>query len=284
MNDNTTVLLTVIIFTYNHKDSIAKAVDSILEQKTAYSYEIWLCDDCSTDGTTAICADYAKKYPDKIKLFTQTVNTYSSRTTHIEVALKKVNTKYLSLLDGDDFWCDNQKIKIALDFLENNPQYVTFAHDTLFNDVVNGTKKSLVHAVYETEIQNPVTFKNISYLHISSRIHRNIVKFPEGRDASSDIFLFYLFLDKGPLYYYDKIMSVYNITGKGAWSGMSIADVNKANALLQYRLNIFFKYKYDTFFTSRIGETKILVFLKKIGGMKLGWELWRILKFYNFIR
>lgn len=285
MNDSNTVLLTVIIFTYNHKDSIAKAIDSILEQQTMYFYEIWLCDDCSTDGTTAICIDYAKQYPGKIKLFTQTVNTYSSGyTTHVEIALKKVNTKYLSLLDGDDFWCDNQKIQIALDFLENNPQYITFAHDTLFNDVVNRTKKSLVHEVYGIEIQNPVTFKNISYLHISSRIHRNVVKFPEGRDASMDIFLFYLFLDKGHLYYYDKIMSVYNVTGKGAWSGMPIADVNKANALLQYRLNIFFKYKYDTFFTSRIGETKILVFLKKIGGMKLGWELWRILKFYNFIR
>lgn len=284
MNDNISVLLTVIIFTYNHKDSIAKAIDSILEQETTYSYEIWLCDDCSTDGTTVICADYAKKYPNKIKLFTQAVNTYTSKETHVEVALKKVNTKYLSLLDGDDVWCDKQKIQIALGFLENNPQYITFAHDTLFNDFVNGTKKSLVHEVYGTEIQNPVTFKNISYLHISSRIHRNVVRFPEDRDASRDIFLFYLFLDKGPLYYYDKIMSVYNITGKGAWSGMSTADVNKANALLQYKLNVFFEYKHDVFFTSRVGETKTLVFLKKIGGRNLGWKLWYILRFYNFIR
>lgn len=284
MNDNIAVFLTVIIFTYNHKDSIAKAIDSILEQKTTYSYEIWICDDCSTDGTTLICVDYAKKYPDKIKLFTQIVNTYFSKENHVEIALKKVNTKYLSLLDGDDVWCDNQKIQIALDFLENNQQYITFAHDTLFNDVVNGTKKSLVHDVYETEIQNPVTFKNILYLHISSRIHRNIVRFPDGPDAFRDIFLFYLFLDRGPLYYYDKIMSVYNITGKGAWSGMSTADMNKANALLQYKLNIFFEYKHDVFFTSRVGETKTLVFLKKIGGRNLGWKLWYILRFYNFIR
>ena len=147
MSDNNSILLTVIIFTYNQKDSIAKAVDSVLEQETTYPYEIWLCDDCSTDGTTAICIDYAQRFPDKIKLFTQPVNTYSSSANiaHFEIALKKVNTKYLSILEGDDAWCDSKKIQIALDFLENNPQYITFAHDTLFNDMVNGTKKSLVH-------------------------------------------------------------------------------------------------------------------------------------------
>ncbi|MBE0670978.1 MAG: glycosyltransferase family 2 protein [Anaerolineales bacterium] len=284
MNDNSTILLTVIIFTYNHEDSIAKAIDSVLEQETAYSYEIWLCDDCSTDGTTAICVDYAKRFPDKIKLFTQPVNTYFSKIAHIEIALKKVDTKYLSILDGDDGWCDNKKIQIALDVLESNPQYITFAHDTIFNDVVNQTKKSLVHEIYKIEIQNPVTFENVLYLHTSSRIHRNVFKFSGERDIYTDIFLFYIYLDKGPLYYYDKIMSVYNITGKGAWSGMSTEDVNKENSLLQYKLNIFFNYKYDAFFTSRIVETKILVLLKKIGGRNLGWKLWFFLKKYGFIR
>lgn len=279
MSGNNSILLTVIIFTYNHEDYVAKAVDSVLEQETTYPYEIWLCDDCSTDGTTAICIDYAKRYPDKIKIFTQPMNTYSSpaKSTHVEIALKKVSTKYLSLLDGDDTWCDNKKIQIALDFLENNPQYITFAHDTLFNDMVNGTKKSLVHEIYNTEIQNPVTFENVLYLHTSSRIHRNVVKFSEGRDAYLDLFLFYIFLNEGPLYYCDKIMSVYNITGKGAWSGLSNTDIKKANAMLQYKLNNFFNYKHDAFFTGRIEEPKTLELLKTICGRNLGWDLWYIL-------
>ena len=48
-------------------DSIAKALESVLKQETKYPYEIWLCEDCSTDGTLMICNDYAKRYPDKIK-------------------------------------------------------------------------------------------------------------------------------------------------------------------------------------------------------------------------
>jgi glycosyltransferase involved in cell wall biosynthesis len=36
-------------------------------QKTTFPYEIIIADDCSTDGTSAICAEYAAKYPDKIR-------------------------------------------------------------------------------------------------------------------------------------------------------------------------------------------------------------------------
>jgi hypothetical protein len=35
------------------------------------------------------------------------------------------------------------------------------------------------------------------------------------------LILFYSMLNKGPLYYYDKVMSVYNITGTGIWSKLS---------------------------------------------------------------
>jgi len=273
-------ILTVIIVTYNHKDSIGKALDSVLDQETTYPYEIWLCDDCSTDGTTTICNNYAKSYPDKIKLFAQPVNTYSDpkKTFHAHIAIKNVETKYYSILEGDDAWCDNHKIQIALDILENNPQYITFTHDTLFNDVEQGTRKSLVHEIYEVEIQNPVTFENALYLHTSSRIYRNVFRFSEDIKIQGDIHLFYIYLNEGPLYYHDKIMSVYNITGKGEWSGLSNTDLRKENAILQYKINKFFNYKYDSYFTSRVVEVKTLQLLKKICGVKAGWEYW-----YNLI-
>jgi glycosyltransferase involved in cell wall biosynthesis/SAM-dependent methyltransferase len=278
-------ILTVIIITYNQKDYIAKALDSVLEQETTYPYEIWLCDDCSTDGTTTICNDYAKRYPDKIKFFPQPVNTWSDpgKAFHGHIALRSVNTKYVCILEGDDAWCDNKKIQIALDILENNPGYVTFAHDTLYNDNVNKTKKSLVHEIYKTEIKNPVTFKNALYLHTSSRIHRNIFKFSENPETYIDLFMFYIFLNEGPLYYYDKIMSVYNVTGKGMWSNLSDMDIKKALDIQQYELNKFFNYKHDVFFTSRIGEKKTLELLKKIYGRNLGWKLWYILTFNDTV-
>jgi glycosyltransferase involved in cell wall biosynthesis len=278
---NKSNVLTVIVVTYNHEDSIAEALDSILEQETTYPFEIWICEDCSTDGTLAICKDYLNRFPEKIKLFAQPVNTGSDpqKAFHEKTAIKRVNSKYYCILEGDDAWCDNRKIQIALDFMENNPEYITFAHDTLVNDIPHNNQKSLVHEVQKIEIKNPMIFENAIYLHTSSRIHRNVVRFSKNSNIYLDIVLFYLYLDNGPLYYFDKIMSVYNITGKGVWSGLTISETEKINDYLQGKLNQFFDYKYDTFFTDRVVDKKNLELYKKRYGKKLGWEFWIFLKF-----
>ena len=61
-------LVSVSLICYNQKNYIKQAIDSVLMQKTKFDYEIVLSDDCSTDGTNLICEEYAKKYPDKIRL------------------------------------------------------------------------------------------------------------------------------------------------------------------------------------------------------------------------
>jgi glycosyltransferase involved in cell wall biosynthesis len=280
MNENA-IMLTVIIITYNQENSIAKALDSVLEQETTYPYVIWICEDCSTDSTLLICDDYAKRYPDKIKLFAQSVNTFSdpSKVFHSDIAIRNVDTKYYCILEGDDAWCDTQKIQIALNVLENNPEYVTFAHDTLCIDVENKTKRSQVHEIHRIEIQNPLVFENAPYLHTSARIHRNVIKYSEKTKIHGDIYLFYNYLDKGPLYYYDKIMSVYNITGKGVWSGLSASVMERLAVIDNYQLNKYFNYKYDEYFTRRARNPKTLLMLKRIFSKNMAWEFWFFLKF-----
>ena len=56
-------LLTALIVTYNHKNHISKAIESVLAQKTNFDFQIWILDDCSTDGTSDIAREYANKYP-----------------------------------------------------------------------------------------------------------------------------------------------------------------------------------------------------------------------------
>ena len=251
-------VLTILFVTYNHRNSIEKAMESVLEQSTSYPYEIWLCDDCSTDGTLEICESYAKKHPDRIKLFAQPTNTYSdlSKTFQVDAAVRNVKTKYFCILEGDDAWCDNTKIQIALDVLEENQKYVTFAHDVIYDDIVDGTKKSLVHGIHKAEIHNPMIFENARFLHPSARIYRNIIDFSENTERHHywDIFLFYIYLDKGPLYYHDKIMSIHYLTGKGLWTSLEEAEKRRNEAMGYRKLNKYFNFKYDDFFTRKINE------------------------------
>lgn len=268
-------LLTVLVPTYNQEKTISRTLESIIEQKTEYLFSVVVADDCSTDRTREICETYVKKYPKIIQLKSQPINT---KAHHVTQELQEIKTKYLTVLEGDDYWCNEGKIQIALDFLEQHSEYVTFAHDTLHNNMNTGKTESLVHDIYGLEkVDNPVGFDNYLYLHTSARVYRNCVDlseyFPKG-SLTGDIHVLFLYLNKGPLYYYDKIMSVYNISGKGEWSKLSHRQKLAAEEEVNYFCNRLLRYEQDDFFSSRVPNKNILLKLKNIFGKRLGWMVY----------
>ena len=63
-------IVSVAILAYNHQDYIAQAIESVLMQKTKFSVQIVIAEDCSSDNTRSIILDY-QKYPEVIKLILQ---------------------------------------------------------------------------------------------------------------------------------------------------------------------------------------------------------------------
>ena len=109
------------MLTYNHEQYVAEAVESVLMQKTNFLVVLVIAEDFSTDQTRIILTDYQKRFPDKIKLILQ----------HKNVGLKQnrfdlfnnLESDYIAVLEGDDFWTDPLKLQKQVDFLENNPDY-----------------------------------------------------------------------------------------------------------------------------------------------------------------
>ena len=60
MKTDNEIMFSVEVTTYNQKDYIAQTLQSILNQKHSYKYEILVSDDCSTDGTQDIIKEYKK--------------------------------------------------------------------------------------------------------------------------------------------------------------------------------------------------------------------------------
>ena len=60
--------VSVCVQTYQHKEYIRDCLESILVQKTSFNFEILIGEDDSSDGTREICLEYAKRYPNKIRL------------------------------------------------------------------------------------------------------------------------------------------------------------------------------------------------------------------------
>lgn len=131
---NTEPLLSITCPTYNHEAFIADALDSFLAQRTSFAFEIVVNDDASTDGTAAIIADYAKRYPTIIKPIYQQENQFQKGKFYSPELFKRAQGKYIAFCDGDDYWTDPHKLQTQVNFLESNPDYVLTYHDALAFD------------------------------------------------------------------------------------------------------------------------------------------------------
>lgn len=111
--------ISVIVTTYNQEDTIARTLDSVLSQQIDAEFEIIIGDDCSTDGTEAVCRRYEALYPDRI--------TYLRRPSNMGVVanyfdcIVRARGQFLADCAGDDFWTDPHKLAMEFDVFRADP-------------------------------------------------------------------------------------------------------------------------------------------------------------------
>ena len=140
------VKLTILCVVYNHKDYIRRTIESFLNQKTEYKYEILIHDDASTDGTIDILKEYEKNYPDIIKVFYEQKNKYREKKLKDElynIVENYAKGDYLAWCEGDDYWIDNYKVQLQLDYLENHRDCVMTAHNGICYDCRTGEMQAI---------------------------------------------------------------------------------------------------------------------------------------------
>ena len=234
------VKLTVNLITYNHKQFISKCLDSLLSQKTNFEYIIRIFDDCSTDGTTEICREYANKFPNIIQFFPNEKNM--GATLNSLRSYENIETPYYMFIEGDDYCCDNEKFQIQVDALDNNPDCSFCSHyaNMYYNDkqkVFGDPFPHIIAGIYTIEdVKNTELYFQS---HICSRVIRtsaiNIDK------KHPEYFLFdltqvYELFNKGNMFFIDRIMTNYVITNSGIWSVLSAVNKYKfvSDSILAY--------------------------------------------------
>jgi glycosyltransferase involved in cell wall biosynthesis len=113
-----TPLVSVCVTTYNHERYIAQAIESVLGQRTTFAVEVVVGEDCSTDNTLAICREYEKNYPDRVRVVASESNIgmhHNYRRT-----IEACRGKYIAMLDGDDWFSDMDKLQIQVEQLEKS--------------------------------------------------------------------------------------------------------------------------------------------------------------------
>lgn len=245
----TNPIVSVCVQTYNHEDYIKPCLDSILEQKTTFKFEIIISEDESCDKTRDICIQYAIKHPTKIKLY------LNSRNNNIKVDgeptgnfttlynMYSANGKYIAICEGDDFWNDPFKLQKQYEFMEAQSNYSICYHDFNIvnrdNHIINSDKANpLRKDLKKDELLIPFThpasltifFRN--YFKIYPRHITEILTF--------DVFLYTLLGEKGAGKYLSQIdPSSYRVHDKGIWSERNLEEklktkINTYNKISQY--------------------------------------------------
>ena len=228
-------LVTVLVVTYNHVSSFEEAIKSVLIQKTNFDFKIWVLDDASTDGTTELVRKYAELYPEKIVPIIRPQNLGGIQ--NVFQALQRIDTKYFATLESDDYWCDENKLQKQVDILEQNPDCSFCCHNS-YRRYPNNDSCSKHNTPYiRTKVKSgkysfPKKICSKQYIepHYSSRMYRteclNLDKVKNPIMVCYDIASMFWFLSYGNMYYDNRIMSVYNFSYSGVYSG---ADSNTQN-------------------------------------------------------
>lgn len=254
MNTTDNVLVTVLLITYNHKEYIERALDSILAQKTDFKYKILICDDCSNDGNVDICKDYATKYSDIIDFTPRQKNL--GVVNNIYDGISKIESKYFATIEGDDYWCNENKLQKQVNALEINLDCSFCGHNTFLMDnfglntpIFNNKDHNIVN---KYTFPNRFNFKNYVKVHPSSRLYRtgclNLSTLKMKDSVVWDSSSFWYFLSKGNLYYLDETMSVYHYTEKGIYSGSNSKQQKTMAVKNIFNINYEFDFKYNFVF------------------------------------
>lgn len=120
-------MIGVCITTYNHEAFIAQAIESAQKQVCAEPLRIYVGDDASTDGTEAICERYAAQ-DERIVYIRRNKNLgLVNNTLDLYRRIIADGCTYIAMLDGDDYWTEQDKLQMQTDYLRTHPD-VGFVH------------------------------------------------------------------------------------------------------------------------------------------------------------
>ncbi len=129
MNDSLEISVSVVMPAFNAEKTVAQAISSVLAQ-THRNLELLIVDDNSTDRTSEIAAEYARRDP-RVRCFKNPRNlgTAGSRNFGVE----RAGFEYIAFIDSDDMWAP-EKLEKQLTLLKKDPHSSLFFTGSAFMD------------------------------------------------------------------------------------------------------------------------------------------------------
>lgn len=168
--------ISVIVVTYNQEHTIGRTLDSILAQQIDADFEIIIGDDCSTDGTEAVCRRYAALHPDRIVYIRRPKNL--GLVANYFDCISRARGRYIADCAGDDLWCDPAKLQRQLELLDSRPDAALTATGWLNRNpegVLSEPSNMLAAGEYSLRQIAPGFITNAAMVHLCTALYRRFV-------------------------------------------------------------------------------------------------------------
>lgn len=276
------IKVSIIVITYNHERFLKDALDSALRQNVDFRYEIIVADDCSKDNNQKIIKDYFNKYPDIIVPILREENIGMAK--NVLDAINNSKGKYISFLEGDDYWTSDNKLQRQIDFLDNNKEYVAISHDCnvidQFNNVTDNKAWRFVIKEDEYTINNLEKFQLIGQMstvvikNFKEKINSYINLLNRNKICPLDSVLPLLLLSEGRIHVIKENLSSYrHFIEKDGTNWSSKNDLNVSNNYIIYYLMMRKIERNGKFFNLKINMIK--------GKASFFYDAWKKYKDYH---
>ena len=138
--------ISVIMGIYNCADTLAEALDSLLNQ-TFQDFEVIMCDDGSKDNTYTVAQENAARWPERFVLLQNEQNLGLNKT--LNRCLVAARGEYIARMDGDDISL-SERFQKEVDALDANPEYAVVSTPMIYFDQ-NGDWKTGTAIEYPTK-------------------------------------------------------------------------------------------------------------------------------------
>ena len=226
---NEKVEVSVVCITYNQEKYVSKMLESLVNQKTSFRYEILIHDDASTDETPNIIRKYEKRFPNLIKAICNEQNQFAlGKNPNIEQNYPRVKGKYIAYCEGDDYWSDENKLQLQYDSLEKNDDCSVCVHSVNCiseNDTVLEQSFPIIeipegiilsNEYYKLELcKTGWLFQTSSYFIRTSVVRKFVNDYKENTYPVGDLPLILFSVAQGNCYYIKRFMSCYRMNSGG---------------------------------------------------------------------
>lgn len=260
--------VTVIMSNYNQEKYVSCAIESVLNQKVDFAFQLIITDDFSTkDRSLEIIKRYEAQYPEKIKvLYNQENGGYLKNVLRAKAITK---TPYFCLLDADDCWTDMNYLQDAVDFLDSHLDYVIYSRNVVCQSE-DGSEHLFVlknipasdftlddyfkHSICMTQTTGTF-FRNVIFINGVPNIMEKAVGTISERSFEGDFDRYLMHLKYGKAHYDPKPSGIYRLLTSGIWSRLTEFEKNIIQAQCYLDYNAYFEDKYDAFFSNEAYKT-----------------------------